>query len=72
MKKQEMPSILGNTHPGCFYGPDHEYGIVPIAGSSQYMILGPNGGACVQLKKCRTVETAKKWIDKRLKSKKCK
>ena len=34
--------------------------------SSQYMVLGPNGGACVQLKKCRTVDTLMKWIDKRV------
>ena len=30
MKKFPMPSILGNTHPGCYYGPEGEYGIVPI------------------------------------------
>lgn len=66
--KHPMPGILDNTHPGCFYGPNDEYGIVPIMGSSQYMVLGPNDGACVQLKKCRTVDTAKKWIDQRVAS----
>jgi len=70
MKKFPMPGIFDNTHPGCYYGPDGEYGIVPIIGSSQYMVLGPDGDACVQLKVCRTVETAKKFIDKRLKKKK--
>ena len=52
--------------------PEGEYGIVPICGSSQYMVLGPNGGVVFNLRKCRTVETAKNWIDKRLKSRKCK
>jgi len=69
MKKFPMPGIFDNTHPGCYYGPKGEYGIVPIIGSSQYMVLGPDGDACVQLKVCRTVETAKKFIDKRLKKK---
>jgi hypothetical protein len=62
-KKQPMPGILGDTHPGCFY---KDHGIVPIINSKRYMVIGSDGqGNCVQLKVCNSVESAKKFIDKR-------
>lgn len=63
-RKDPMPGILDDTHPGCFY--KKEYGIVPMIGSKRYMVLGPENGICVQLKVCNSIETAKKWIDKRV------
>ena len=63
-KKDPMPGILDDIHPGCFY--KELYGIVPIAGSKRYAVIGPDKeGTCVYLKTCNTVETAKKWIDNR-------
>jgi len=63
-KKDPMPGILDDTHPGCFY--KEYYGIVPIIGSKRYAVIGPDKeGTCVYLKTCNTVETAKKWIDNR-------
>ena len=61
-RKDPMPGILDDTHPGCFY--KKLYGIVPIIGSKRYAVLGPdNNGTCVHLKTCNSVETAKKFID---------
>jgi len=60
--KDPMPGILDNTHPGCFY---KEHGIVPIANSKRYMVIGPDGGKCVQLKVCNSVDSAKKFINLR-------
>ena len=63
-RKDPMPGILDDTHPGCFY--KKVYGIVPIAGSKRYAVLGPDKeGVCIYLKTCNSVETAKKWIDRR-------
>jgi len=64
-KKDPMPGILDDTHPGCFYR--EVYGIVPIMGSKRYMVLGPENNTCAQLKVCNSVESAKKWIDNRIK-----
>lgn len=62
-KKDPMPGILDDTHPGCFYGEYHA--IVPIMGSKRYAVIGPDKeGNCTYLKTCNTVDTAKKWIDK--------
>lgn len=63
-RKDPMPGILDDTHPGCFY--KEVYGIVPIAGSKRYAVIGPNKeGICVYLKTCNAVKSAKKWIDNR-------
>lgn len=65
-KKDPMPGILDNTHPGCFY---KDHGIVPIINSKRYMVIGPDGnGNCVQLKICNGVDSAKKWITTKLKN----
>jgi len=56
-RKDPMPGILDDVHPGCFY---KNYGIVPIANSKRYMVVSGYEG---QLKVCNTVESAKKWID---------
>ena len=48
-----------------FYSNCGNYAAVPIARSKQFMVIGPNkDGKCVQLKKCRTKETAVKFIAK--------
>jgi len=60
-KKDPMPGILDDIHPGCFYR--EVYGIVPIIGSKRYAVIGPKNGVCMQLKVCNSVKTAKKWID---------
>jgi hypothetical protein len=63
-RKDPMPGILDDTHPGCYYR--EYYVIAPIIGSKRYAVIGPNKeGTCVYLKTCNTVESAKKWIDKR-------
>ena len=51
--------------PQGFYSNCGNYAAVPIACSKQFMVLGPNkDGMCVQLKKCRTKESAHKFIAK--------
>ena len=61
-RKDPMPGILDDTHPGCFYGEYHA--IVPIAGSKRYAVIGPDKeGECRYLKTCNSVDTAKKFID---------
>ena len=66
-KKDPMPRILDDTHPGCFY--KELYGIIPIIGSKRYAVIGPNKeGNYTQLKVCNSVETAKKFIDRNIKT----
>jgi hypothetical protein len=59
--KDPMPGILDDTHPGCFY---KDYGIIQIAGSKRYMVVSGYEG---QLKICNSVESAKKFIDRKVK-----
>jgi len=59
--KDPMPGILDDTHPGCFY---RDYGIIKIAGSKRYMVVSGYEG---QLKICNSVESAKKFIDRKVK-----
>jgi hypothetical protein len=50
-KKDPMPGILDDTHPGCYYGEYHA--IVPIMGSKRYAVIGPDKeGNCTYLKTC--------------------
>jgi ABC-type phosphate transport system ATPase subunit len=65
-RKDPMPGILDDVHPGCFY---KDHGIVPIINSKRYVVIGPDGtGNCTQLKVCNNVDTAKKWIRNRPKT----